>query len=403
MVAAQVLAAVRTVRDDRSWVHEAVGTLLAEDRRSSDTNLLSMPLPEHWNLRLYLKDESTHPTGSLKHRLARSLVLYGLVNGWIGPDTTLVEASSGSTAVSIAYFARLLRLPFIAVIVEGTSAEKVALIRREGGECEFVAHAGQIREKAQEVAQTTGGHFLDQFTFAERATDWRGNNNIAQSIFDQLSAEPFPVPSWIVVGAGTGGTSATIGRYVRYHCLRARVAVADPEGSAFFLSYRDHDQQANGRGSRIEGIGRPQVEPSFVPTVVDRMYRVPDAGSFAAMRWTSRQLRKEVGPSTGTNIFASMFALADMLAHGESGSVVSLICDGGDRYKDTGYDDAWLLDRGLDIDPYLALLDEFLATGKWDPPVECVDTELVEGYSRTEREISRVPLRIPEPSTASRR
>ena len=65
---------------------------------------------------LYLKDESTHPTGSLKHRLARSLFLYALCNGQIGEGTTVIEASSGSTAVSEAYFARMLGLPFVAVM-----------------------------------------------------------------------------------------------------------------------------------------------------------------------------------------------------------------------------------------------------------------------------------------------
>ena len=66
-----------------------------------------------------------HPTGSLKHRLARSLFLYGLCNGWIGPEsTTIVEASSGSTAVSEAYFARLLGLPFVAVMPASTSPRR---------------------------------------------------------------------------------------------------------------------------------------------------------------------------------------------------------------------------------------------------------------------------------------
>ena len=72
---------------------------------------------------------------------------------------------------------------------------------------------------AAELAAETGGHYLDQFTYAERATDWRGNNNIAESIFEQMTHERHPVPSWIVVGAGTGGTSATIGRYIRYRRL----------------------------------------------------------------------------------------------------------------------------------------------------------------------------------------
>ena len=60
-----------------------------------------------------MKDESTHPTGSLKHRLARSLFLYALCNGDIDRGSTVVEASSGSTAISEAYFARLIGLPFV--------------------------------------------------------------------------------------------------------------------------------------------------------------------------------------------------------------------------------------------------------------------------------------------------
>ncbi|HEX5328519.1 MAG TPA: pyridoxal-phosphate dependent enzyme, partial [Acetobacteraceae bacterium] len=85
--------------DDRIWVAEAIRTIEADFHRSADTHLLRVPLPGAPDIALYLKDESTHPTGSLKHRLARSLFLYGLCNGWIGAGTTIVEASSGSTAV----------------------------------------------------------------------------------------------------------------------------------------------------------------------------------------------------------------------------------------------------------------------------------------------------------------
>ena len=93
---------------DRAWADEAIRRINAENNRSADTHLYSVPLPEHWGVQLYLKDESTHRSGSLKHRLARSLFLFGLVNGWIREGTTIVEASSGSTAVSEAYFAQLL-------------------------------------------------------------------------------------------------------------------------------------------------------------------------------------------------------------------------------------------------------------------------------------------------------
>ena len=98
----------------RAWANDAVARLEADANRSADTHLHTFPLPAEWGIDLYLKDESVHPTGSLKHRLARSLFLYGLCNGWITERTTLVEASSGSTAISEAYFARYLSLPFIA-------------------------------------------------------------------------------------------------------------------------------------------------------------------------------------------------------------------------------------------------------------------------------------------------
>ena len=84
--------------------------------------------------------------------------------------------------------------------------------------------------EAQRLAAELGGYFLDQFTFAERATDWRGNNNIAESIFTQMALERHPVPAWIVVGAGTGGTSATIGRYARFGRHSTLMCVVDPGG-----------------------------------------------------------------------------------------------------------------------------------------------------------------------------
>ncbi|WP_324274004.1 PLP-dependent cysteine synthase family protein [Blastococcus brunescens] len=253
---------------------------------------------------LYLKDESTHPTGSLKHRLARSLFLYGLCSGQITEGTTVVESSSGSTAVSEAYFARMLGLPFVAVMPASTSPEKVELIEFHGGRCHFVDRPADIYDEARQLAAECGGHYLDQFTNAERATDWRGNNNIAESIFSQLALERYPTPEWVVVGAGTGGTSATIGRYLRYRRLPTRLAVVDPEGSSFFPGWRDRaPATATGLSSRIEGIGRPRVEPSFVPTIVDRMICVPDAASLAAMRELERTTGRRAGGSTGTNLW----------------------------------------------------------------------------------------------------
>ncbi len=353
---------------DRAWVNDAIRQVEADMNRSADTHLLPIPLPGDWGIDLYLKDESTHPTGSLKHRLARSLFLLALCSGQIDEGTTIIEASSGSTAVSEAYFARMLGLPFIAVIPRSTSPQKISLIEFYGGTCHFVDEADEAAPESRRLAAELGGHFMDQFTYAERATDWRSSNNIAESIFDQLRCERYPVPSWIVVGAGTGGTSATIGRYIRYRRHDTRLCVVDPEGSAFFGGWLAGDMShRTGKGSRIEGIGRPQVEPSFVPTIVDRMMRVPDAASIAAIRDLEKLIGRRAGGSTGTNLWATYQIIGEMRAAGRRGSVVSLLCDGGERYGGTYYDDEWLAEHDLDIAPYAATLEQFRRTGEWKP------------------------------------
>ena len=350
---------------DRDWVKEAVTRIDADTNRSSDTHMLKLELPAFAGIDLYMKDESTHITGSLKHRLARSLFLYAICNGWIGPTTPIIEASSGSTAVSEAYFAHLLGLRFIAVMPASTSREKIAWIEAYGGESHLVADPTEIYAESERLAGELDGHFMDQFTFAERATDWRGNNNIAESVFRQMAAERFPIPRWIVCGAGTGGTSATFGRYVRYASHLTDLCVVDPENSVFYDYYREGDDELSSAGSRIEGIGRPRVEPSFIPFVVDRMIKVPDAATIASIHVLAELTSRRAGGSTGTNLYGAFQLIRDMANAGEEGSIVMLICDGGERYEQTYYNETWLRDAGFDIAPYLEQLCRFHKTGEW--------------------------------------
>jgi cysteine synthase A len=347
-----------TPSQNSRWVNWAINVIEADYCRSADTHLLPLPLPKLKDLGidLYLKDESTHPTGSLKHRLARSLFLYALCNGWLAEGKAVVEASSGSTAVSEAYFARLLGLPFYAVMTKSTSPEKIAQVEFYGGQCHFVDNAKEVYSAARMLAVSIDGHYMDQFTYAERATDWRGNNNIAESIYTQMARERFPVPKWIVVGAGTGGTSATIGRYVRYEHFDTRLCLADPEGSVFADYWRTRDPHVSASGSKIEGIGRPETVPSFLPSLVDDVCEVPNTESMAAMVLLDTLLGRLVGPSTGTNFAALLAVATQMRLSGETGSVVSLLCDSGNRYLKTYHDSAWREAQFGDISSALAML-----------------------------------------------
>lgn len=333
---------------DRDWSLSAIRRIDADFQRSSDTHLIPLSLPGFADIDLYFKDESSHPTGSLKHRLARSLFLYALCNGWLRPGATVVEASSGSTAISEAYFARLLGLPFVAVMPATTSAEKIAAIEFQGGRCHLIDDPTSIYDDSQRLADELSGHFMNQFAYAERATDWRANNNIAESIFQQMQMEQHPTPTWLVSSAGTGGTVATLGRYVRYCTRSTRICAADAERSVFFDSYLSGDRDlVMTQGSRIEGIGRPRVEPSFLPKVIDAMVKVPDVWSLAAMHELSERLGRRVGGSSGTNLIAALACMASMRTNQETGSVVTLLCDSGQRYENTYYNDEWLQRMGL--------------------------------------------------------
>ncbi|WP_371224189.1 PLP-dependent cysteine synthase family protein [Roseovarius sp. 2305UL8-3] len=344
----------------RSWVSDAISRIEADYQRSADTHLFKLPMPVLEGINIYLKDESTHPTGSLKHRLARSLFLYALCNGKLVEGMTVIEASSGSTAVSEAYFAQMLGLPFVAVMPRSTAQKKIDMITLYGGQCHFVETAPEMHETAVTLAEQTGGYFMDQFLYAERATDWRGNNNIAESIFSQMQREPHPIPHTLVMSAGTGGTSATLGRYVRYKGYGSRLLVVDPECSVFYDSYVTGDMDlTRDCSSPIEGIGRPKVEKSFQPSVIDEMLQVPDSASIATIWWLEKRIGRKAGPSTGTNLWGALKVAEGMLERGEQGSIVTLLCDGGERYLDTHYNPDWVAEKIGDPAPYLAALQRW--------------------------------------------
>ncbi len=355
-------------RRTRAWSLQAIARLESEATRSADTHLLHLSMPGFPGIDFYFKDESAHASGSLKHRLARSLYLYALCNGRLGEGQTVVDASSGSTAISEAWFARLLGLSFTAVMPACTSPAKIRDVQALGGRCDLVADPGQVHTRAREIA-VSGACHLDQFGLAERATDWRGNNNIAESIIGQMRKEAHPEPRWIVCGAGTGGTSATIGRYLRYRRLATQLCVAEPRGGAFAEGWKSSDRRSRAsQPTLIEGIGRPEVEPGFLFEIVDHVCEVDDGASIAAAWQLESLLGQRYGGSSGTNLTACVKLACDMRERGETGSIVTLLGDRGERYRETLFDTDWLASRGLDVSTWLDALRHSIQTGQWNNP-----------------------------------
>ncbi|WP_336212999.1 PLP-dependent cysteine synthase family protein [Nonomuraea sp. LPB2021202275-12-8] len=325
-----------------SWDIRALGLLQAEP----PTPLIDFPVRAA-GIRLLLKDESAQPTGSLRHRHARALFRQAVLDGLLAEGTTVVEATGGNAAVSQAWYARRLGLPYIA-IMPGTRADgRARPVEELGGECRFVTPPVAIYDAARQVE----GHFLDQFGRA-------AEHDLAAELFAQVR------PDWVVVGAGTGATSATLGRWRRDHAGGPRVAVADPENSAYFPGWTlDAPDYATGMPSRIEGIGRPRMEPGFRPDLVDLVIPVPDAASVAAARHIREVTGLPVGGSSGTALWAALELVERMRERGESGTVVSVLGDAHERHLATCHDDGWAAAKGLDERPHGERLGRISSAG----------------------------------------
>lgn len=366
-----------------SWIRAAIKRMWEDRATTGITPLVRLEVPFNPKIFIYLKNESKSPTGSLKHRVAWAEIMSALVDGKIGPQTRLYEATSGNTAIGEAYFAKLLGLPYTAVMRPGVSDGKLRAIRAYGGHTEILAPGLAPSDFiAQVVAQDPLAYNLDQFANTQQALDFfdavpMANMNLANEVFRQLQHTDQPCPLWFVAGAGTGGTATSVGRYLRKWADHAgrdcptQLMVVDPEDSAVFDWFKTGDSTLSvPKLSRIEGIGSrgPVVFGSTFSLkreVVSRMMKIPDRDSVAAMMLANKLIGQEVGPSTGTNLFGVLQLVDEMNREGRSGTVVSIICDDGARYHSNYYNHRWLRETGLEYGDRLERLERFWTSGRW--------------------------------------
>ncbi|WP_223291120.1 pyridoxal-phosphate dependent enzyme [Streptomyces avicenniae] len=349
------------------WAAEAILRLMADAGPATPTPLRRVPLPALPDVDLYLKDESALPTGSLKYRLAQAMLCQAIGTGALARGMTVVMGTGGAVAVATARLATLAGLPFVAVVPAKTPRAVRAGIERQGGACrDAEGPPAGLHEEARAFAARVGAHFLDHYTDAAPAlAAWPGPT-AADEIFAALRTHRHPVPAWLVAGAGTGATSAALGRHIRGGGHPTRLAVADPENSAYFPAWasgcRDY---ATGMPSRVPGIGRPRVEPGFAPELIDLVIPVPDAAGAAALRWLHGTAGVPAGPATGTVLWAACHLAARLREAGTGGSVVAVMGDGAEPYRATHLDPAWADAHGLAPGRYAADLERFAATGAW--------------------------------------
>ncbi|MDV2965838.1 cysteine synthase family protein [Nitratireductor aquimarinus] len=319
------------------------------------TPVMTIPVPNS-DATLALKIEKNNPGGSMKDRMARSMVIAALEDGRLAPGGTIVESSSGNTGIGLALAAQEFGLRFIAVVDHHAAPDKIRTMRALGAEIRFVE--GDFREDevavverqrlaAQLGAQLPGALFMNQ-------SDNPANQDGYAGFVDELLVQ-FPRGIDAFVGCvGTGGSMTGIARRLKRHNPRIRTIAVEPAGSIVFGK--------PGHAYYQSGTGTPagdEVGKVLDYTCIDEGVQVTDTQAFETARHVARHHGLLVGGSTGGTIYKAL----EFIASGHlSGTVVTVVADGGEKYLGSIFDDDWMLKRNL-LDPAIGEQLEFWLSG----------------------------------------
>ncbi len=284
------------------------------------------------------KAEHLNPGGSVKDRAARGIVEDFEARGLLAPGGTVVEGTAGNTGIGLTLVGNARGYRTAIVMPDDQAAEKYALLRAYGAELHVVpavpfANPENYYHVARRLAESIpGAVWADQFeNTANRLAHERTTG-------PEILVQTGGGPTAFVAAAGTGGTIAGVGRALKAHDPAIRVVLADPYGSALYSYLKTGALAAEG-DSNAEGIGIKRITANFAGAPVDDAVRVDDRTMVETAHWLVREEGLFVGGSAALNVAAAA-RYARTLPAGSR--VVTILCDGGDRYRSRLYDRAWL-------------------------------------------------------------
>jgi len=294
--------------------------------------------------RLFLKLENQNPGGSIKDRIALSMIETAERDGVLTPGGTLIEATAGNTGLGLALVASQKGYRLILVIPDKMAQEKIFHLRALGAEVRMTrsdvgkGHPEYYQDMAERLARETPGSFYVN-QFANPANPLAHETGTGPEIWQQMNH----AVDAIVVGVGSGGTLTGLGRFLKRVAPKAKMILADPKGSV--LAHMVTDGRLIEAGSwLVEGIGEDFVPPNCDLSLVSEAFSVSDAESFATARDLLHKEAILAGSSTGTLLAA---ALKYCRAQSEAQRVVTIACDSGNKYLSKMFNDYWMLDQGL--------------------------------------------------------
>ncbi|HHX74645.1 MAG TPA: cysteine synthase A, partial [Firmicutes bacterium] len=270
-----------------------------------------------------VKLEAFNPGGSVKDRIALSMILAAEKAGKLKPGATIVEPTSGNTGIGLAMLAAARGYRLIIVMPETMSAERRALLRAFGAEVRLTpGHLGMkgAIEETERIIQEHPDYFLPQ-QFANPANPEVHRQTTAREILEQTGG----VLDAFVAGVGTGGTVTGVGEVLKKEIPQVKIYAVEPASSPVLSGGQPG-------AHKIQGIGAGFIPTVFNRAAVDAVIPVANEDAYA----TTRRLAAEEGLLAGISSGAAVFAALQVAKRlGAGKRVVVIAPDTGERYLST--------------------------------------------------------------------
>ncbi len=296
---------------------------------------------------LYLKLENQNPGGSIKDRVALSMIEAAEKAGKLKPGDRIIEATAGNTGLGLTLIALQKGYRITLVIPDKMSQEKIFHMKAMGAEVIMTrsdvvrGHPDYYQDKAQAIAQQTGAYYINQFS--NPANPLAHELTTAPELWEQMEHNVDAV----VCGVGSGGTLTGIGNFLKRVSPNTKMVLADPKGS-ILATYIDHGVMIEPGSWLVEGIGEDFIPDIFDASLVSQAYTITDNESIQTAQDVLLKEGILCGSSTGTLIAA---ALKYCRSQKEKKRVVTFVCDSGNKYLSKIFNPYWLNDHGMAASP----------------------------------------------------
>ncbi len=342
--------------------------------------------------RLFIKLESQNPGGSIKDRIALSMIAAAERDGRLKPGGTIVEATAGNTGLGLAQVGIPKGYRIILVVPDKMSREKIQHLRALGAEVRLTrsdvgkGHPEYYQDMAEKIAaEIPGSFYVNQF--ANPANPLAHETTTGPEIWQQLEGDVDAV----VVGVGSGGTLTGLGRFFAKVSPKTEMVLADPVGSVLAPLVKTGKMEEAGSWT-VEGIGEDFVPPNADLSFVKRAYSVNDKASMLAVRDLLAKEGILAGSSSGTLLSAALRYCREQKTPKR---VLTFVCDSGNKYLSKVFDDFWLAEQGLDEREQHGDLSDLVARSHREGGTVFVGPEdsLLTAYGRMRRgDVSQLPV-----------